>query len=122
MPTITSGNITLIDLTDTKKIDLHIASNYPTVQIYDTNNDKISKLINHEIPFYENGLKQAILKNRNRLHFSTDERTVLENSDIIFLCVNTPEKTNGSSNLHYFNNAVKSLIKNFAIIGTFLFS
>lgn len=82
-----------------------------SIYIYDTNNDKISKLINHEIPFYENGLKQAILKNRNRLHFSTDERTVLENSDIIFLCVNTPEKTNGSSNLHYFNNAVKSLIK-----------
>lgn len=35
MPTITSGNITLIDLTDAKKIDVHIASNHPTVQVDD---------------------------------------------------------------------------------------
>ena len=40
MPTITSGNITFIDLTDTKKIDLHITSNHPTVQIYDQNNSQ----------------------------------------------------------------------------------
>ena len=35
MPTVTSGNITLIDLTDTKKVDVYISANKPTVQIYD---------------------------------------------------------------------------------------
>ena len=37
MPTITSGSVTLLDLTDSKKIDLHITSNHPTIQIYDKN-------------------------------------------------------------------------------------
>ena len=37
MPTITSGSVTLLDLTDSKKIDLHITSNHPTVQISDQN-------------------------------------------------------------------------------------
>lgn len=34
---ISSSMITFIDTTDTKKIDIHIASNHPTVQIYDSN-------------------------------------------------------------------------------------
>ncbi len=40
MPTITSGSVTLLDLTDTKKIDLHISSNHPTVQIYNQNDSQ----------------------------------------------------------------------------------
>lgn len=35
---IQSNDIVLLDTTDTKKIDLHITSNHPTVQIYDKNN------------------------------------------------------------------------------------
>lgn len=35
--TLHSGNITFIDLTDTRKMDVHISSNLPTTQIYDAN-------------------------------------------------------------------------------------
>jgi hypothetical protein len=35
--TLHSNNITFIDLTDTKKMEVHIASNLPTTQIYDVN-------------------------------------------------------------------------------------
>lgn len=35
--TITSGSLTFIDTTDTKKIDVHISSNHPTAQIFDVN-------------------------------------------------------------------------------------
>lgn len=35
--TLHSGNITFIDLTDSKKVDVHISSNLPTIQIYDAN-------------------------------------------------------------------------------------
>jgi hypothetical protein len=35
--TIHSGNLTFIDLTDSKKVDVHISSNLPTVQIYNVN-------------------------------------------------------------------------------------
>lgn len=34
---IVSNTVTFLDLTDTKKIDVHIASNYPLSQIYDAN-------------------------------------------------------------------------------------
>lgn len=37
-----SGNITFIDLTDSKKVDIHISSNLPTIQIYDANTPKYS--------------------------------------------------------------------------------
>ena len=36
--TIHSGNLTFLDLTDSKKVDVHIASNLPTIQIYNPNN------------------------------------------------------------------------------------
>ena len=32
-----SGNITFVDLTDSKKVDVHISSNLPTIQIYNGN-------------------------------------------------------------------------------------
>ena len=37
---IQSNDIVLLDTTDTKKIDLHITSNHPTVQIYNQNNSQ----------------------------------------------------------------------------------
>jgi hypothetical protein len=40
--TIHSGNLTFIDLTDSKKVDVHISSNLPTTQIYDVNLSKCS--------------------------------------------------------------------------------
>lgn len=36
--TVTSGSITFIDTTDNRKLDIYIANNMPTVQIYDPNN------------------------------------------------------------------------------------
>ena len=35
--TIHSGNLTFLDLTDSKKVDVHISSNLPTIQIYNPN-------------------------------------------------------------------------------------
>ena len=37
---IQSNDVVILDTTDTKKIDLHITSNHPTVQIYDKNNSQ----------------------------------------------------------------------------------
>ena len=37
---IQSNDIVILDTTDSKKIDLHISSNHPTVQIYDPNNSQ----------------------------------------------------------------------------------
>lgn len=39
---INSSPLTFMDTTDTKKIDVHISSNYPTTQIYDSNTNKFT--------------------------------------------------------------------------------
>jgi len=50
------------------------------------------------IPIYEPGLDELVLKNyqNNRLKFSTNLKDSIIKSDIIFICVGTPSKKNGS--------------------------
>ena len=49
-----------------------------------------------KLPVFEPGLEEIIKKVRNKnLHFSNEIEKTIENSDIIFLCVNTPVKDKG---------------------------
>ena len=70
----------------------------------DNNHKKIDKLNSCIVPIYEPGLEELILRNskQNRLKFSTDIKSSIKNSDIIFICVGTPtnKKTN-SADLKY---------------------
>jgi len=67
----------------------------------DTNKDKINKLKEYEIPIYEPGLEDLVKNNvlKCRLHFTTDLREAVDNSDAIFVCVGTPSKKDGSVDL-----------------------
>jgi UDPglucose 6-dehydrogenase len=63
-------------------------------QVYciDNNLDKINKLNSGISPIYEPGLDELIQKNykEKRLFFSTDLKKAINSSDIIFICVGTP--------------------------------
>ncbi|MDC1212324.1 UDP-glucose/GDP-mannose dehydrogenase family protein [Pelagibacteraceae bacterium] len=65
-------------------------------QVYCVDKDvkKINKLNSGIIPIYEPGLDELINKNNkaNRLIFTTDLKKAINASDIIFICVGTPNK------------------------------
>ncbi|MDB0066835.1 UDP-glucose/GDP-mannose dehydrogenase family protein [Candidatus Pelagibacter sp.] len=88
----------------------------------DTDIKKIEKLKKGSIPIYEPGLQELVLKNyRNkRLKFSTDLKDSVSKSDIIFICVGTPnkKKDNGADLSQIYNvaNEIKNYIKKFKII------
>ena len=78
----------------------------------DKDKDKINLLKKGKIPIYEPGLSELVLKNykNKRLNFSTDLRSSVRKSDIIFICVGTPTKKNGSSaDLSQVYNVAKEL-------------
>jgi len=65
----------------------------------DKDTNKIDLLTKGKIPIYEPGLTELVNKNykNKRLRFSTDLKKSIKDSDIIFICVGTPTKKNGSS-------------------------
>ena len=86
--------------------------------------NKINLLKKGKIPIYEPGLSELATKNykNKKLTFSSDLRTSVKNSDIIFICVGTPTKKGGSSaDLNQIYNVAKELslsINKFKIIIT----
>ena len=90
----------------------------------DKNKDKINLLKKGKVPIYEPGLSELVIKNykNKRLKFSTDLKTSIKNSDIIFICVGTPtKKGGGSADLSQVYNVAKELslsINKFKIIIT----
>jgi len=69
----------------------------------DKDNNKLSKLKDGIIPIYEHGLEELIKNNikEQRLFFSNDLKNSVEQSDIIFIAVGTPENNDGTCNLDY---------------------
>ena len=88
----------------------------------DKDKKKINDLQKGIVPIYEPGLEELVKKNYNngRLSFSSDLKTSLKKSDIIFICVGTPTKKGSlEADLSQVYNVVKIIsqsIKKFKII------
>ncbi len=69
----------------------------------DIDQKKIELINSGEMPFYEPGLKEMVLKNkeRARINFSTDIEEAVHFGQVIFNCVGTPMKDDGSAELKY---------------------
>ena len=80
----------------------------------DKNKEKINKLNSGISPIYEPGLDEIIKKNHKsgRLIFTCNLKEAINVSDIIFICVGTPnDKKSDSVNLSYVFQAVKEIAK-----------
>ena len=84
------------------------------VTCVDVDAKKIERLQNGDIPIYEPGLDQMVLKNvkAGRLKFSTDLASVLNDQEIVFSAVGTPPDEDGSADLKYVLQVAKTIGEN----------
>ena len=75
---------------------------------------KLRQLKFGRVPFYEPGLDEILKKNikSKRLKFTHEYKDNISNSDVIFICVGTPPKKNGESDLSYVKQCSKEIAKN----------
>lgn len=73
------------------------------VYCVDVLEDKIEQLKNGIVPIYEPGLEELIKRNyeRGNLHFTTNLKDSLDDSEICFIAVGTPMTEDGSADLQY---------------------
>lgn len=81
------------------------------VTCVDVDENKINSLNNGKIPIYEPGLDKIVEKNvkANRLHFTTDIKSAVEQALVVFLAVGTPPKEDGSPDMSYYQQAAKDI-------------
>ena len=81
------------------------------VTCVDVNREKINGLLEGNIPIYEPGLEEMVLRNarEGRLHFTTDLASCLDNVDIVFSAVGTPPDEDGSADLRYVLEVARTL-------------
>ena len=75
---------------------------------------KIKLLKNGEIPIYEPGLHELVDRNVNagRLSFTTQVDEAIQQADVIFIAVGTPQSDNGEANISAVESVAKSIGKN----------
>ena len=80
----------------------------------DIDQNKIERLKAGEIPIYEPGLESLVKQNvaKGLLHFSHDVPESIQNADIIFVAVGTPQESNGEANLSAIKSVAKTIGEN----------
>ncbi|MBI4378506.1 MAG: UDP-glucose/GDP-mannose dehydrogenase family protein [Nitrospinae bacterium] len=75
--------------------------------------EKIDSLNKSIMPIYEPGLEEMVKRNviDKRLFFSTDLQGAVERAEIIFICVGTPPKDNGETDLSFVEETAKGIAK-----------
>lgn len=82
-----------------------------TVTCVDVDEKKIEALRRGEIPIYEPGLDELVIKNvkAGRLKFTTSLPDVINDQEIIFTAVGTPPDEDGSADLKYVLQVAKTI-------------
>ena len=81
------------------------------VVCYDIDKEKIDKLSTGEIPIVEKGLETLVKEGlkENKLSFTTSPQEAVSNCKVVFLCVPTPQKVDGTTDTSMVDSAVSLL-------------
>jgi UDPglucose 6-dehydrogenase len=85
----------------------------------DTNEKKITMLNEGKIPIYEPQLSEVLARCRDRMRFTTKIEEVVDGSEIIFICVSTPQLATGAVDLVYVEKSAREIaecMKDYKII------
>src|SRR5205807_439518 len=82
-----------------------------SVVAVDKDPDVIARLRRGVPGFYEPGLEEMLARNleASRLTFTTDPEEAVKQSEVVFLCVGTPPRSDGSSDLEQVEEVARSL-------------
>lgn len=82
-----------------------------SVQCVDIDQNKIDRLNAGEIPIYEPGLEDLVVRNRHNgsLRFTMDTAAAVNHADIIFIAVGTPPDEDGSADLRYVEAVARAI-------------
>ena len=81
------------------------------VTCVDTDEDKIARLEAGRIPIYEPGLEDVVRRPcpAGRLSFTTDVRSGIQSSLVIFIAVPTPPQSDGSTDLSFVDEVARTI-------------
>ena len=91
------------------------------VTCVDIDKEKVRLMQKGKVPIYEPNLEELFLRNitGDRLHFTTDLKSAIKDSTIIFLALPTPQDGDGAADMSYVENVAHELgkiIDNYKII------
>jgi UDPglucose 6-dehydrogenase len=80
----------------------------------DIDKEKIDKASQGICHIYEPGLEELLKKNlkKGNLSFSHGLEETIRESDVLFVCVNTPQREDGSANMCYVESTSRSIAEN----------
>jgi UDPglucose 6-dehydrogenase len=77
----------------------------------DVDVNKITTLVKNELPFYETNLKEYLISSRNNITYTNSFRSVINQTDVVIILVNTPSDDNGEFSNQYVYDAVNNICK-----------
>lgn len=80
----------------------------------DIDKNKINKASQGISPIYEPGLEELLKKSleKGNLYFSHDLEKTIKSCDVLFVCVNTPPREDGSADMTYVESVSRSIAEN----------
>jgi UDPglucose 6-dehydrogenase len=72
---------------------------------------KVERLNGGEIPIFEPGLEDLVIRNRKagRLKFTNDVQAAIRDADVVFIAVGTPSRSDGGADLSQVDSVAKAV-------------